>query len=94
MKPASSEARKKNGPTRSSGVSSRWSARESRPSGADYAAGAELLDRAQAATRKAEDRALAFLDADQQRQLETVLRTMMRELGLYLYFPDADDDRP
>jgi nicotinamidase-related amidase len=36
-------------------------------------AGADLLTRAQAATRKAEDRALAFLDEEQQRQLRSVL---------------------
>ncbi|KJE19521.1 transcriptional regulator [Frankia torreyi] len=55
--------------------------------------GTELLARAQAATRKAEDRTLAFLDDEQQRQLRRVLRTMMQAMDLYLYFPDADEDR-
>jgi DNA-binding MarR family transcriptional regulator len=52
--------------------------------------GTELLAQAQEAIWKAEDRALAFLDDQQQRELANELRGMMRELGLYLYFPDGD----
>ncbi len=55
--------------------------------------GAELLTRAHAATKKAEDRALASLDESQQRALRGALRTMMQAMGLYLYFPVADDAR-
>ncbi len=55
-------------------------------------AGAELLARAHAATGKAEDRALAFLDEGQQRVLRGALRTMMQAMGLYLYLPVADDE--
>ncbi|MGI8699911.1 MAG: MarR family winged helix-turn-helix transcriptional regulator [Nocardioidaceae bacterium] len=54
--------------------------------------GAELLARAHAATGKAEDRALAFLDEGQQRVLRGALRTMMQAMGLYLYLPVADDE--
>jgi len=54
--------------------------------------GAELLARAHAATGKAEDRALAFLDEGQQRVLRGALRKMMQAMGLYLYRPVADDD--
>ncbi|MFJ8148714.1 MarR family winged helix-turn-helix transcriptional regulator [Streptomyces sp. NPDC096048] len=54
--------------------------------------GAELLARAQAAIKKVEDRTLAFLDDEQQRQLQRVLRSMMQAMDLYLYFPDADDN--
>ena len=53
--------------------------------------GAELLARAHAATRRAEDRALATLDATQQRMLRGALRATMKAMGLYLYFPAADD---
>ena len=55
--------------------------------------GAELLARAHVATRKAEDRALAFLDEEQQRVLRSVLRTMMHAMDLYLYVPDTDEDQ-
>jgi DNA-binding MarR family transcriptional regulator len=55
--------------------------------------GAALLARAHAATGKAEDRALAFLDEGQQRVLRDALRTMMQAMGLYLYSPVPDDDR-
>ncbi len=54
--------------------------------------GAELLARAHAATGKAEDRALIFLDAGQQRVLRGALRNMMQAMGLYVYFPVAGDD--
>ncbi len=54
--------------------------------------GTELLARAHAATGKAEDRALAFLDEGQQRVLRGALRKMMQAMGLYLYLPVADDD--
>ncbi len=53
-------------------------------------AGSELLARAHAATGKAEDRALAFLDEKQQHVLRGALRTMMQAMGLYLYFPAGD----
>jgi DNA-binding MarR family transcriptional regulator len=56
------------------------------------AEGAELLARAHAATGKAEDRALAFLDEGQQRVLRGALRKMMQAMGLYLYLPVADGD--
>ncbi len=49
--------------------------------------GSELLDRAHAATGRAEDRALACLDGDQQLIVRDALRTMMQEMGLFLYFP-------
>ncbi len=54
--------------------------------------GAELLARAHAATGKAEDRAMACLDERQQRVLRGALRTTMQAMGLYMYFPDGDDD--
>lgn len=53
--------------------------------------GTELLARAHAATRKAEERALAFIDEEQQRMLRGALQTTMQAMGLYLYFPVADD---
>ncbi|MFY1672288.1 MarR family winged helix-turn-helix transcriptional regulator [Plantactinospora sp. WMMB334] len=56
--------------------------------------GAELLDRAHVATGKAENRSLAFLDEQQKHALGSSLRAMMRAMGLYLYFPAADGDRP
>jgi DNA-binding MarR family transcriptional regulator len=55
--------------------------------------GSELLARAHAATGKAEQRALVFLDEEQQRVLRDALRTLMQAMGLYLYAPIADDDR-
>ena len=55
--------------------------------------GAELLARAHAATGKAEQRALVFLDEEQQQVLRNALRTLMQAMGLYLYAPIADDDR-
>lgn len=51
--------------------------------------GAELLARAHAVTRRVEDRALVSLDEGQQRVLRAGLQAMMREMGLYLYFPVA-----
>ena len=54
--------------------------------------GEELLERAQAATGRAENRALAFLEPEQQRQLRDLLQSMMQAMDLHLYFP-ADEDR-
>lgn len=53
--------------------------------------GAEVLARAHAATGRAEDRALASLDEKQRLVLRGALRTVMRAMGLYLYFPAGDD---
>ena len=55
--------------------------------------GSELLARAHLATRKAEERALAFLDQEQQHVLRSALRTMMHAMELYLYFPDTGEDQ-
>ncbi|PRY32139.1 MarR family winged helix-turn-helix transcriptional regulator [Pseudosporangium ferrugineum] len=52
--------------------------------------GAALLARAHAATGRAEERALAFLDDEQYRVLRDTLRNTMHSMGLYLYTP-ADD---
>lgn len=56
-------------------------------------AGAELLARAHTATGRAEHRALACLDQEQQHVLRGALRTAMRAMGLHLYFA-TDDDGP
>lgn len=55
--------------------------------------GADLLAHAHTATKKAEDRALASLDKQQQRLLRGALRTMMHAMDLYLYFPAAERNR-
>jgi DNA-binding MarR family transcriptional regulator len=52
-------------------------------------AGLELLERAQAATKVVEDRALHTLSADQQRELRQLLREVMTSMGLYL--PEAPE---
>lgn len=51
-------------------------------------AGVELLDRVQAATKRVEERALACLTEQQQAQLRTLLRQMMREMDIYV--PDVE----
>lgn len=55
------------------------------------AAGARLLGRAHAATGMAEDRALAFVGADQQQVLRGALQQTMQAMGLYLYLPVHGD---
>lgn len=46
-------------------------------------AGRDLLDRAQAATKTVDDRALAQLRPDQQRELKAILRVLILELTDY-----------
>jgi DNA-binding MarR family transcriptional regulator len=53
------------------------------------AAGMELLERAQAATKRVEERALAPLTPDQQHEFRTVLRQLM--LAMDVYVPESDD---
>jgi len=55
------------------------------------ASGLELLDRAQAATKAVEVRALAPLSPDQHRELRAILRQMMIAMDVYL--PDSADVR-
>lgn len=52
-------------------------------------AGLELLERAQAATKGVEDRALASVTPEQQRELRSILRQMMIAMDIYL--PDSAD---
>ena len=52
-------------------------------------AGLELLERAQAATKVVEGRALALLTPDQQGELRAILRQMMIAMDIYL--PDSAD---
>ncbi|MFI1912840.1 MarR family winged helix-turn-helix transcriptional regulator [Nocardia sp. NPDC020380] len=52
-------------------------------------AGMELLERAQAATKQVEERALAPLTAEQQREFRTVLRQLMSAMDVYV--PESDD---
>ncbi|WP_413804835.1 MarR family winged helix-turn-helix transcriptional regulator [Streptomyces sp. OE57] len=46
--------------------------------------GLDLLERAQAATKAVEDRALATLTAAQQRELRALMRQIMADMDLYL----------
>jgi DNA-binding MarR family transcriptional regulator len=52
-------------------------------------AGLELLERAQAAAKTVEDRTLALLTPEQQRELRAILRQMMIVMDIYL--PDSAD---
>lgn len=53
------------------------------------AAGMELLERAQAATKRVEERALAPLTPDQQHEFRAVLRQLM--LAMNIYVPESGD---